>query len=150
MEIISFYLIIVISFYPWLQIKWNQFLWFYNIFIYHYWSLINVCCWIFIWIKSIVLETSWRWFFSIRVLEFWFNFSKCLNFKIHSLMNAFHLIEILLDSLFIQICSRRVLMFPFRSKKFLFTLNFNNYFFCLFIIHISKFGKFWDVTGYHP
>src|SRR3954469_24082928 len=32
------------------------------------------------------------------------------------------------------------------DKKFLFTLNFNNYLFCLFIFHISKFGKFWDVT----
>lgn len=37
-------------------------------------------------------------------------------------------------------------MFPFRSKMFLFTLNFNICLFCLFIFHISKFGKFWDVT----
>ena len=84
--------------------------------------------------------------YSIRVLGFWFNFSKCLNFKIHSPMNAFHLIEICWIPFLFKFCSRRVLMFPFRIKKFLFTLNFKNYFFCLFIFHISKFGKFWHVT----
>src|SRR3954469_25026201 len=37
-------------------------------------------------------------------------------------------------------------MFPIGIKKFLLTLNFNKVLFCLFIFHISKFGKFWDVT----
>src|SRR3954465_10927935 len=46
--------------------------------------------------------------------------------------------------------SSRVLMFPFRNKKFLFPLNFNICFFCLFIFHISKFAKFWDVTSSKP
>src|SRR4051812_35916523 len=88
--------------------------------------------------------------YSIRVLGFGVNFSKCLNFKIHSLLNAFYLIEILFDSLLFKVFSRWVLMFPFGIKKFLFTLNFNNYLFCLFIFHITQFGKFWDVTIVTP
>ena len=146
MEIISFYLIKFISFYPWLQIKWNQFPWFYNIFIYHFWSFINVCCWIFIWIKSIVLERSWKWFSSIRVSGCWFIFPSVYISRYINCWMHFTWLKFCWIPFSFKVCSRWVLMFPFVIKKFLFTLNFNNYLFCLFIFHISKFGKFWDVT----
>src|SRR4051812_4403446 len=83
---------------------------------------------------------------SIRILGFSFNFSKCLNFKMHSLMNAFHLIEILLDSLLFKVLFKMGFDVSILKQKVSFHPKFQPLFTLFIYFHISKFGKFWDVT----
>src|SRR3954468_2223234 len=84
-------------------------------------------------------------FYSIRVkgLDL---FSKCSNFQIHSLRNAFHLIWIFVGfKLLPKFVQDGVLSFLL-EKKISFSPYFQKKKIVYFIFHITRFGKSWDVT----
>ena len=58
------------------------------------------------------------------------------------MFNFINLLGILFDSNGFEV--------PFKFKKFLLALKINKVLFYSFIFHITRFGKSWDVTGYHP